>query len=274
SLMWPYDRAARSYSPVEAWGYLPLRCGQRVHILHSEEGGWYFGSRDDGDPGFGGSSPRQKRGWFPSEVLLGPPPPWLPPEFPPASKDFTDELPSSLPESLPASCRHTSAKIWQQHEAAYKFPASLPKILGQPQQQERCLQQEQGGCLQHQEGCLQRQEVQGLPLSPLGLSLQIVTLGLEVAGIRNLTPQAVADGLHAYHLSLGSPLGPAGCSGFDFCLDARCFGDPWCGPLKRHIGTHPEIVTRLVGSEDFPPWLSCAQVLFQQAVDRSQRPRE
>mmetsp|Transcript_102494 Transcript_102494/g.182090 ORF Transcript_102494/g.182090 Transcript_102494/m.182090 type:complete len:303 (+) Transcript_102494:126-1034(+) len=218
--MWPYGRAVRAYAPDEALGYLSLRCGQNVEILHKDEDGWLFGSKASTE----GVLEGKQHGWFPEELLLAPPPLQTPPQ---PSQDASSPADKALrvdePEVVPEFTETLHPELTEKMSAF--APEDAP-------------------------------------------SLQIVTLGLEVAQIMCMDYNSLAQGLHEHHEALGSPLGPNACSGFDFCLDARCFGDPRCGPLRSHIGKHPEIIRRLVGSDCFAPWLQNARMLYCEARRR------
>ena len=49
-------------------------------------------------------------------------------------------------------------------------------------------------------------------------------------------------------------------------LDARCFNDPNAGELNRHIGRHPEIITRLIDHGAFEKWLAHAGQRLSDAI--------
>eukprot|EP00441_Pelagodinium_beii_P038755 CAMPEP_0197640846 /NCGR_PEP_ID=MMETSP1338-20131121/14985_1 /TAXON_ID=43686 ORGANISM="Pelagodinium beii, Strain RCC1491" /NCGR_SAMPLE_ID=MMETSP1338 /ASSEMBLY_ACC=CAM_ASM_000754 /LENGTH=246 /DNA_ID=CAMNT_0043213727 /DNA_START=35 /DNA_END=776 /DNA_ORIENTATION=- len=158
--MWPYGRAVRAYAPDEALGYLSLRCGQNVEILHKDEDGWLFGSKASTE----GVLEGKQHGWFPEELLLAPPPLQTPPQ---PSQDASSPADKALrvdePEVVPEFTETLHPELTEKMSAF--APEDAP-------------------------------------------SLQIVTLGLEVAQIMCMDYNSLAQGLHEHHEALGSPLGP------------------------------------------------------------------
>ena len=95
----------------------------------------------------------------------------------------------------------------------------------------------------------------------------VVTLGLRDVGLDDAVDPGLQAGLDAYcRATIGRTA--------DVRLDARCFHDPDAGKLKRHVGTHPDIIDRLVQSDLFIEWVRKARCEVTKIADgraRAQR---
>ena len=89
--------------------------------------------------------------------------------------------------------------------------------------------------------------------------LRIVTLSIREAGLEEAGSRALQAGLNAYLYVMGWFPSHIQC-------DARCFNDPRSGNLKYHIGTHPEIMARLVGHKTFSRWMKRTRRRLFQAI--------
>ena len=84
--------------------------------------------------------------------------------------------------------------------------------------------------------------------------LQILTVGVNAAGLKGFEGEALRLGLEAHAFSLvgQKPV---------MQLDARVFRDP-SRELCGHCGRHPDIIARLVHHSSFPTWLAAAKKEF------------
>ena len=90
-------------------------------------------------------------------------------------------------------------------------------------------------------------------------TVQIVTLGVRVAGIEGFEADHLKAGMEAYvRVALGRS--PA------VQLDAPCFRDPGAWELIDHTGMHPVIISRLVAAKEFPLWAGAARGQILEAV--------
>ena len=97
-------------------------------------------------------------------------------------------------------------------------------------------------------------------------TVQIVTLGVRVAGIEGFEADHLKAGMEAYvRVALGRS--PA------VQLDARCFRDPGAEELIDHTGMHPVIISRLVAAKEFPLWAGAARGQILEAVRGRERDR-
>jgi len=93
------------------------------------------------------------------------------------------------------------------------------------------------------------------------VQLQVVTFGVEDAGIRDTSYEVLNARVRAYAKQIGH-VDAEHLPDCSFHLDARCFWDPHAGSLKRHVGTHPMILQRLVLGTRFKQWLMLAKRLL------------
>ena len=97
-------------------------------------------------------------------------------------------------------------------------------------------------------------------------TVQIVTLGVRVAGIEGYEGVHLKAGMEAY-VRVALERSPA------VQLDARCFRDPGAGELIDHTGMHPAIISRLVATKEFPLWAGAARGQILEAVREHERDR-
>lgn len=176
------------------------------------------------------------------------------------------EIPAPAPpaNALPALC---DAAPPAQVGAGFQFNASaltfVPKSLVRPAAAPLMLTNgaATAGCSGRPSAERRSRTVGASLAAKREVCVQVVTLGLRWAGLSGRSSRNIdlSEGVRAYARGLGM-IDLKDCNLF---FDARCFWDPQSGDLRRHVGTNPVILERLVGADNFPWWLHRAKRQFR-----------